>query len=67
MRKQLISFAQVIRFCKISSSWGGVNPTPPCVRPCLMQHYMIFGQYLVQHYIAALHENPFSQGTLRNI
>jgi len=26
MRKQLISFAQVINFCKISSSWG-VDPT----------------------------------------
>jgi len=35
MRKQLISFAQVIKFCKISSSrGGGFNPkTLPCVRP----------------------------------
>jgi len=35
MRKQLISFAQVIKFCKISSSRGGFNPNPnsPCVRP----------------------------------
>jgi len=28
MRKQLILFAQVIKFCKISSSRGGVNPNP---------------------------------------
>ena len=28
MRKQLISFAQVIKFCKISSSRGGFNPKP---------------------------------------
>jgi len=41
MRKQLISFAQVIKFCKISSSRGGFNPNnPPCVRPCLyLQNY----------------------------
>ena len=32
--KQLISFAQVIKFCKISSSRGGLTPTPLCVRPC---------------------------------
>jgi len=29
MRKQLISFVQVIKFCKISSSRGGVQPQPP--------------------------------------
>jgi len=37
MRKQLISFGQVIKFCKISSARGkGFNPKPPspCVRPC---------------------------------
>jgi len=28
-----ISFAQVIKFCKITRS-RGVNPNPPCVRPC---------------------------------
>jgi len=34
MRKQLISFAQVINLCKISSSRGRVNPkNPRCVRP----------------------------------
>ena len=34
LRKQLISFAQVITFCKIScSSGGGLTPTTPCVRP----------------------------------
>ena len=32
MRKQLISFAQVIKFCKISSSRRDFNPKPP---PCL--------------------------------
>jgi len=38
MRKQLISFAQVIKFCKISSSrGGGFTPKPrPCVRPWLL-------------------------------
>jgi len=29
MRKQLISFAQVIKFCKISCSRGGFNHNPP--------------------------------------
>jgi len=29
MRKQLISFAQVIKFCKISSSRGGLTPKAP--------------------------------------
>jgi len=28
MRKQLISFAQVIKFCKISSARGVLTPTP---------------------------------------
>jgi len=28
MRKQLISFAQVVKFSKISSSRGGFNPNP---------------------------------------
>jgi len=28
MRKQLISFVQVIKFCKISSSRGGFHPNP---------------------------------------
>jgi len=34
MRKQLISFAQVIKVLKTSNQTG-VNP-PPCVRPCLI-------------------------------
>ena len=37
MRKQLIPFTQVIKFCEISSSRReGFNPNPPtpCVRPC---------------------------------
>jgi len=34
MRKHLISFAQVIKFCKISSSRGGFNPkTTPLRTP----------------------------------
>jgi len=28
MRKQLTSVAQVIKFCKISTSRGGLTPTP---------------------------------------
>jgi len=30
MRKQLIPFVQVIKFCKISSSRRGFNPVRPC-------------------------------------
>ena len=33
MWKQLISFANVVNVCKISSSRGGLTPSPPCVRP----------------------------------
>jgi len=56
MRKQLISFAQVIKFSKILCSRGGFTPTPPCVCPwpmlttfcrpnsllafCSLQHHM---------------------------
>jgi len=29
MQKQLIPFAQVMKFCKISSSRWGFNPKPP--------------------------------------
>ena len=34
LRKQLISFAQVINvFVKFQAQGRGVNPNPPCVRP----------------------------------
>jgi len=33
MRKQLISYAQVVKFFKISSTSGGVNPNPPLGTP----------------------------------
>jgi len=39
MRKQLITFAQVIKFCKISSSRGNFNPNSPCVRPWCWRDY----------------------------
>ena len=35
MRKQLTSFAQVIKFCKISSSRGVLAPTPPLRTPLI--------------------------------
>jgi len=34
MQKPLISFVQVISFCKMSSSRGFIAKPPPCVRPC---------------------------------
>jgi len=36
MRKQLIPFTQVIKFCKISGSRGGFNPTRlTCAHHCI--------------------------------
>jgi len=36
MQKQVISFAQVINFCKISSARGVFNPETPLRTPLLM-------------------------------
>jgi len=38
MQKQLISFAQLIKFCKISSSRWGFNPNTPLRTPL---HWLI--------------------------
>jgi len=52
MRKQLISFAQVIKFCKISSSRVFFNPKPPpCVRPCLPDKNFYFNCFYWCKYV----------------
>ena len=42
MRQQLIFFAKVKRFCKISSSREGVNAIPPLLRTPLIVNHLVF-------------------------
>jgi len=43
MRKQLISFAQVIKFCKISRSRGFLTPKPPLRTPLAVRRVRCAG------------------------
>jgi len=36
MHKQVISFAQAIKFLENMDLKGGLTPNPPCVRPCCL-------------------------------